>query len=101
MAYELEIEEGMLLWTAAEAQAFFSSKGAVRPDPAVLATRSHSDAPTRLARTGPWIAIRDCWVVICCPCDGGLVSMYLDKRDRRREAAARAARDAPASYDGL
>ena len=92
-----------LLWTASEATAYFTSKGQVRPDPAAVATRTASDKPTAEERTGPKTAIRDFWVLICCPCDGGLVSMWLDKRDKRREERARAARGGggPTPYDGI
>eukprot|EP00966_Prymnesium_polylepis_P311221 7190100-Prymnesium_polylepis.1 len=92
MAYELKIEDEMLLWTVDEAKAFFDSKGAVRPDPNVVATRSPNDAPPKVSKIGPKLAVRDCWLAFCCPCDGGLVSMIMEKHDKRNEEKARAAR---------
>ena len=94
MAYELEIDDAMLLFTVEEAIAYFAPRGAVRPDPEVLATRRVDDAPIRVRSTGARYAIRDLCVCICCPCDGGLVSMWLDSRDQKREERERVARAA-------
>ena len=90
-AYSVTIDDEMLLWTPAEARKHFESKGsAARPD---VTGRSVTDKATALRKVGPNTGARDLWVFICCPCDGGLVSYLLDKRDSRRDKRDREARE--------
>lgn len=82
-ALGLDIEEGMLLWTPAEARAYFSSGGTEQPDPSALASRSTDDRYRRnccrcpyeheaevvfmfIPDCGVCMMLKDCCVRVCC-----------------------------------
>lgn len=77
----LPIEDHMLLWTPAEAKAFFESGGASAPD---TAGRSLEDKAPPGNKVGPRQAKQDLIFTLCCPCCDMLIADQLDKRAKRK-----------------
>ena len=64
---DLTIEDEMLLWTPVEARRYFETRGAQRPDPAVMSGRKPTDKVSH-DRTGPRRNRRELLLGCLCPC---------------------------------
>ena len=80
-AFDVAIDDVMLLWTPIEARAYFSSGGGERPHPDVLATRNVSD---RAPRPGLRQHEQEVFIGCCCPCCDTLIVVCLDSMRKRR-----------------
>ena len=85
-AISVPLEDGMRLWTPAEARTFFMSSGCDRPDADALATRSPNDKAPKPPCCGRY-AQEMCLCVVCC-CGLGFDQMtmaLIDKSRKKRE----------------
>ena len=81
-AITIDIDESvMLLWTPAEAHEYFTSKGSVQPDAAVLAARSVGDKAPK--QRGLKENEKDLLISTCCCCCDTLIEIC---RERRKKA---------------
>lgn len=80
--YTVPIDDSMLLWTPAEARAYFISYGAEKPNPKGLAKRSIDDAAPK--RTGLAQNERECCIGLCCCCCDTAIMAWLDGRSEKK-----------------